>query len=95
MTALRLPTCTGAMGITPRLYAAFGNKEILFRKALDLYEREKLPMLAKALKAPTSRRVAEQLLRGGRSKCRPAIANSREAACASSARSVAWPGGRN
>ena len=34
---------TEAMGITrPSLYAAFGNKESLFRKALDLYETEKL-----------------------------------------------------
>ena len=30
---------TGAMGITrPSLYAAFGNKEELFKQALDLYE---------------------------------------------------------
>ena len=30
---------TEAMGITkPSLYAAFGNKEALFHKALDLYE---------------------------------------------------------
>jgi len=34
---------TEAMGITrPSLYAAFGNKDALFRKALDLYETEKL-----------------------------------------------------
>lgn len=33
---------TEAMGITrPSLYAAFGNKEALFRKTLDLYEQEK------------------------------------------------------
>jgi AcrR family transcriptional regulator len=32
---------TEAMGITrPSLYAAFGNKETLFCKSLDLYERE-------------------------------------------------------
>src|SRR3546814_15800000 len=32
---------TEALGITkPSLYAAFGNKEALFNKALDLYERE-------------------------------------------------------
>ena len=37
-----LTDLTEAMGITrPSLYAAFGNKESLFRKALDLYEREK------------------------------------------------------
>ena len=34
---------TEAMGITkPSLYACFGNKEALFKKALDLYERDKL-----------------------------------------------------
>lgn len=56
---------TEAMGITrPSLYAAFGNKESLFRKALDLYEREKLAFMGEALEAPTSRAVAEKLLRG-------------------------------
>jgi AcrR family transcriptional regulator len=56
---------TEAMGITrPSLYAAFGNKESLFRKALDLYEREKLEYIGRALKQPTARGVAEVLLRG-------------------------------
>jgi AcrR family transcriptional regulator len=56
---------TEAMGITkPSLYAAFGNKEALFRKALDLYEREKLDYMGKALEAPTAREVAERLLYG-------------------------------
>ena len=60
-----LSDLTEAMGITrPSLYAAFGNKEALFRKALDLYEREKLAFMGEALKAPTSRGVAERLLRG-------------------------------
>src|SRR5687768_341686 len=60
-----LSDLTEAMGITrPSLYAAFGNKESLFRKALDLYEREKLAFMAEALEAPTSRGVAEKLLRG-------------------------------
>jgi len=60
-----LTELTGAMGITkPSLYAAFGNKEALFRKALDLYEREKLSYMKTALEAPTSRGVAERLLRG-------------------------------
>ena len=46
---------TEAMGITrPSLYAAFGNKESLFRKALDLYEREKLAYIRKALEQPTA-----------------------------------------
>ena len=57
---------TEAMGITrPSLYAAFGNKESLFHKALDLYERDKLAYVGEALKAPTARGVAERLLRGG------------------------------
>jgi AcrR family transcriptional regulator len=56
---------TEAMGITrPSLYAAFGNKEALFRKALDLYEREKLEYIGRALAQPTARCVAEALLRG-------------------------------
>jgi AcrR family transcriptional regulator len=60
-----LTDLTGAMGITrPSLYAAFGNKEALFRKALDLYEREKLEYVGRALAEPTARRVAEALLRG-------------------------------
>lgn len=56
---------TDAMGITkPSLYAAFGNKEQLFCKALDLYEREKLDYVAAALVEPTARKVAERMLRG-------------------------------
>ena len=56
---------TEAMGITkPSLYAAFGNKEALFNKALDLYEREKLDYIRDALAAPTARGVAEKLMRG-------------------------------
>ncbi|MBV9529455.1 MAG: TetR/AcrR family transcriptional regulator [Sphingomonas sp.] len=63
--AASLTDLTEAMGITrPSLYAAFGNKEALFRKALDLYEQEKLAYIGEALKAPTSREVAERLLRG-------------------------------
>lgn len=61
-----LTDLTEAMGITrPSLYAAFGNKEALFRKALDLYEHEKLEYIGEALAAPTARGVAERLLRGG------------------------------
>jgi AcrR family transcriptional regulator len=57
---------TEAMGITkPSLYAAFGNKESLFAKALDLYERDKLAYVSAAFDAPTARGVAEKLLRGG------------------------------
>ncbi len=56
---------TEAMGITkPSLYAAFGNKEALFHKALDLYEAEKLQYTREALKQPTARAVAEYFMRG-------------------------------
>ena len=58
-----LSDLTEAMGVTrPSLYAAFGNKEALFRKALDLYEREKLAFMSAALQAPTARGVAERVL---------------------------------
>jgi len=60
-----LTDLTEVMGITrPSLYAAFGNKESLFRQALDLYEREKLAYIGKAIGAPTARAVAENLLLG-------------------------------
>lgn len=67
---------TEAMGITkPSLYAAFGNKEALFHKALDLYEAEKLAYIRDALDQPTARQVAEHLLRGAleamTSQCEP------------------------
>lgn len=56
---------TEAMGINrPSMYAAFGNKEELFKKALDLYEREKMAYIGKALQQPTARLVAETMLRG-------------------------------
>lgn len=56
---------TEAMGITkPSLYACFGNKEALFKRALDLYEREKLCYVSAALEAPTARAVAQHLLGG-------------------------------
>ncbi len=56
---------TEAMGITrPSLYAAFGNKEELFKRALDLYQVEKLAYVGNALEAPTARGVARRLLEG-------------------------------
>jgi AcrR family transcriptional regulator len=60
-----LTDLTEAMGITrPSLYAAFGNKEALFKRALDLYEKEKLAYVRRALDAPTARGVAQRLLEG-------------------------------
>ena len=56
---------TQAMGISrPSLYNCFGNKEALFRKALDLYETEKMAYVGEALAQPTARAVAEHLLNG-------------------------------
>jgi AcrR family transcriptional regulator len=60
-----LSDLTEAMGITrPSLYAAFGNKEALFKQALDLYESEKLAYARSALEAPTARGVAQRMLDG-------------------------------
>ena len=56
---------TEAMGINrPSLYAAFGNKEALFRKALDRYAQGPAAYTYQALEAATARGVVEQLLRG-------------------------------
>ena len=55
---------TEAMGINrPSLYAAFGNKETLFRKALDRYISGPAAHIQEALEAKTARAVAERLLR--------------------------------
>lgn len=86
---------TEAMGITkPSLYAAFGNKEALFRKALDLYEREKMAYVGQALAKPTAREVAEHLLRGSvenqTSSCEPrgCLGVISSVACGSEAESI-------
>jgi AcrR family transcriptional regulator len=56
---------TEAMGINrPSLYAAFGNKEELFRRALDRYAEGPAAYTYQALEEPTARAVAERLLRG-------------------------------
>jgi AcrR family transcriptional regulator len=60
-----LPELTAAMGINrPSLYAAFGNKEELFRKALDRYWAGPAAFVAEALNEPTARDVAEGLFCG-------------------------------
>ena len=60
-----LTDLTDAMAITrPSLYAAFGNKETLFRKALDRYQTTCMAFLASALDEPTARRVVETMLYG-------------------------------
>src|SRR5437868_11051069 len=61
-----LPDLTGAMGINrPSLYAAFGNKQSLFRKAMERYEQGPAAYVRRALEEPTARRVAERVLHGG------------------------------
>jgi AcrR family transcriptional regulator len=60
-----LSDLTRAMGINrPSLYAAFGNKEALFRKALDRYAAGHAFYIQEALREPTARSVAERLLHG-------------------------------
>lgn len=46
------------------LYATFGDKEALFHRVMDLYEREKTVYMLDALDRPTARGVAEQILQG-------------------------------
>lgn len=56
---------TEAMGITrPSLYAAFGNKEELFRKAFDAYVDGPAGYTKLALQQPTARAVVEHALYG-------------------------------
>src|SRR6187431_311201 len=63
-----LSDLTEAMGINrPSLYAAFGNKEELFRKALDRYGEGPASYVAQALAEPTARLVIEKLLTAGAS----------------------------
>jgi AcrR family transcriptional regulator len=60
-----LSDLTAAMGINrPSIYATFGNKEALFRKALDRYNAKMTGFTAEALKEPTARAVAERLMAG-------------------------------
>jgi AcrR family transcriptional regulator len=55
---------TEAMGINPpSLYAAFGNKEKLFRKALDRYVQQRTSFWNEAAEKPTARGMVEHLLR--------------------------------
>lgn len=56
---------TGAMGISkPSMYAAFGNKEQLFRRAFERYTHGPGSYVEHAMQRPTAREVAEELLRG-------------------------------
>lgn len=60
-----LTELTAAMGISrPSLYSVFGDKETLFRKALDRYMEGPAAYIQKAMAAPTARATVEQLLFG-------------------------------
>ncbi len=60
-----LSMLTDAMEINvPSLYAAFGNKEMLFRKALERYLDSPASYMMNALQQPTARGVAETVLSG-------------------------------
>jgi len=60
-----LSDLTEAMGINkPSLYTAFGNKEQLFLKAIELYESRPCAFFLPALEKPTAYQVAEHLLHG-------------------------------
>jgi len=56
---------TRAMGINrSSIYAAFGDKERLYRLVLDRYREGPMKYIRKALEQPTLRAVVEALLRG-------------------------------
>jgi AcrR family transcriptional regulator len=58
-----LADLTAAMGINrPSLYAAFGNKEKLFRRALDYYAASAAAVHENALRQPTARDAVGALL---------------------------------
>ncbi|MFJ2176336.1 TetR/AcrR family transcriptional regulator [Streptomyces sp. NPDC087851] len=60
-----LTDLTGAMGITrTSMYAAFGNKEELFRKALERYTEGPASYGVRAMREPTARQVAVAFLDG-------------------------------
>src|SRR5260221_13426284 len=86
---------TRAMGINrPSLYAAFGNKEQLFRKALDRYQTGPMSFLAEALRKPTARAVVEAIFSGfvrmqrDRGKARGCLVVSGALACGEGAETI-------
>ena len=90
-----LPELTRAMGINrPSLYAAFGNKEQLFHKALDRYKTGHMAFLTEALRQPTARAVAEAIFLGfvrmqrDRGKARGCLVVSGALACSEEAEMV-------
>src|ERR1700687_5681709 len=90
-----LPELTRAMGINrPSLYAAFGNKEQLFRKALDRYQTGPMSFLTEPLRKPTARAVVEAIFSGfvrmqrDRDKARGCLVVSGALACGEEAETV-------
>jgi AcrR family transcriptional regulator len=60
-----LTDLTEAMGINrPSLYAAYGNKEELFRKAVERYAAHSDAFLCEALSQPTARATVERFFEG-------------------------------
>lgn len=56
---------TEATGVErPALYSAFGNKEQLFRRALERYYERYMKFIPEALELPTAREVAKHVLYG-------------------------------
>ena len=54
---------TAAMGMNkPSIYAAFGNKEELFRQALNKYMTGPVSYIQEAMQQPTARQTVEMLL---------------------------------
>jgi AcrR family transcriptional regulator len=83
------------MGINrPSLYAAFGNKEQLFRKALDRYQAGPMSFLTEAMRKPTARAVVETIFSGfvrsqhDRAKARGCLVVSGALACGEEAEAV-------
>lgn len=59
-----LEDLTQATGVArPGLYSAFGNKEKIFLRALDLYDATYMGFMREALNEPTSREVVARILR--------------------------------
>src|SRR5580704_4869771 len=90
-----LPELTKAMGINrPSLYAAFGNKEQLFKKALERYQTGPMSFLTEALRQPTARAVVESIFSGfvrmqrGRDNPRGCLVVSGALACGDEAERV-------
>ncbi|GLU48321.1 TetR/AcrR family transcriptional regulator [Nocardiopsis ansamitocini] len=74
-----LTDLTRAMGITKTsMYAAFGNKEDLFRKAVERYAEDTASYSIRALQEPTAREVATVYLTGS---VRASTQDSRPAGC--------------